>query len=196
MAMERALQQMQCAASKGRSVTYCLRLWSRFIILRDRKRCVSCHTRRNLAAHHILRKSFLTEARFQTGNGITLCKSCHRKPHEAFNRRPDLSLPMDAERGEKIELLTAFFSMLLSDAKRRQLLRDDFYYLSDEVLQKFKLFQGFAPATHFPGCRLEQALLIWRQTPRNTLNAILKTMGFELPEDFIQISGITIFEGS
>jgi hypothetical protein len=189
--MEKALHQMQCAVSKGRSVPYCLRLWGSFIRLRDGNRCVNCHTRRNLAAHHILRKSFLIESRFQTGNGITLCKSCHRDAHKAFNRKPNLELPMDAEGGENIDLLIAFFSILLSDAKHRHLLRDDFYYLSDQVLQVFKMLQGFAPTTHFPGNRLEQAFLIWRQTPRNTFKAILGAIGIVPPEDFIQTGAFT-----
>lgn len=126
--VEKALHRMQCAVLNGRGGPYCLRLWGQFIKLRDGNRCVACHTKRNLAAHHILRKSFLSEARFQTGNGITLCNSCHRESHKAFNRKPNLELPMDAEGGENIELLTAFFDILLSDAKRRHLLRDDFYY--------------------------------------------------------------------
>lgn len=45
------------------------------------------------------------EAQFQTGNGITLCKKCHTEAHTGFNRRPDLSLPMNAQGGEKIETL-------------------------------------------------------------------------------------------
>jgi hypothetical protein len=103
---------------------------------------------------------------------------------------------MDAQGGENIELLTAFFDKLLSDARRRQLLRDDFYYLDDQVLQKSKMFQGFAPTAPFPGGPLEQALLVWRQAPRNTLNAILKAMGVTLPEGFIQTGGLTVFNDS
>jgi hypothetical protein len=190
---ETALQKLHRATAGKKSIPYCLRLWSCFVRLRDGNRCVVCHTRYDLFAHHILRKSFLIEARFQTGNGITLCGSCHRDAHEHFNRKPDLGLPMDAQGGEKIDLLTELFGRLLSDAGERKLLRDDFYFLSDQVLQKFKMLQGFDCTTHFPGNRLEQALLIWRQCPRNTLKAILKANGFVLPEDFIQTSGITVF---
>ena len=93
---------------------------------------------------------------------------------------------MDAEGGEKIELLTACFRLLLSDATARRLLRDDFYFFSDQVLAKFKLFQGFEPFTYFPGNRLEQAFLIWRQTPRHMRDALLKANGFKLPKGFIQ----------
>jgi hypothetical protein len=171
--IEVALHRLQTAVSHERSKEYCLQLWSRFIRVRDGNRCIVCRSRKELFAHHIVRKSFLVEARFQTGNGITLCKGCHRQPHEAFNRRPDLDLPMDAEGGENIDLMTEFFGRLLADAKRRQLLRDDFYFLSDQVLAKFKLAQSFEPDYRFPGNRLEQAFMIWNQCPQNTLTAMI-----------------------
>lgn len=193
VALEFALQRLHSALQNGRSNRYCLDLWSRFVRLRDGNQCVACHAEDKLSAHHIVRKSFLKEAHLQTGNGITLCSACHKAPHEAFNRRPDLTLPMDAEGGEKIEILTVYFWLLLSDAKSRCLLRDDFYYLSDQVLQKFKLFQDFPPATPFSGNRLEQAFLIWRQTPRNMLDAVLRANEFILPREFIQSGELIVF---
>lgn len=171
---ERALVELHSAVSRQRSFPYCLNLWSYFIRVRDNGKCIVCRSRKEVVAHHIVRKSFLVEARFQTGNGITLCKPCHRQPHEIFNRRPNLDLPMDAEGGENIDLLTEFFGRLLMDAKRRNILRDDFYFLSDEVMAKFKLAQGFKPDHYFPGFRLEQAFTIWNQCPQNTLVAMLK----------------------
>lgn len=81
---------------------------------------------------------------------------------------------MDTEGGENIDLMTEFFGRLLTDAKRRNLLRDDFYFLSDEVLSRFKLAQGFEPDYYFPGTRLEQAFAIWKQCPQNTLTAVIK----------------------
>jgi hypothetical protein len=80
---------------------------------------------------------------------------------------------MDAEGGENIDLMTEFFGRLLADAKRRQLLRDDFYFLSDQVLAKFKLAQSFERDYRFPGNRLEQAFMIWNQCPQNTLTAMI-----------------------
>lgn len=189
--LERAIQRLNRAINRGRSVPYCRGLWSEFVRLRDGERCVVCHDHNDLAAHHIIRKSFLAQAHLQTGNGITLCRVCHRQPHEVFNRRPDLDQPMDAEGGENIELLAEFFVRLLTDARERNLLRDDFYFLSDQVLQSFKRAQGFESDTPFPGSRLEQATLIWRQTPRNMRNAIFAAMGFSVPRDFIQTGGIT-----
>jgi len=151
-----------------------------------------CHAKGDLFAHHILRKSLLVEARLQTGNGITLCRACHSEPHEGFNRRPNLALPMDAENGEKIELLTDCFDLLLSDARTRGTLRDDFYFLDDQVLAKCKMLQDFDPFTPVPGYRLEQAVLIWKQSPKNVRDAILKANGFLLPDNFLIPSGSAV----
>lgn len=85
---------------------------------------------------------------------------------------------MDAQGGEKIETMTALFGALLDDARKRNLLSDEFYYLSDSVLGTFKLFQGFHPLAAFPGYRLEQALTIWNQSPVQTRNAVLVANGF------------------
>jgi hypothetical protein len=179
---------------RGRSLPYCLRAWSRFIRLRDGDQCVVCKGRRGLSAHHIIRKSFMEEARLQTGNGITLCSRCHHEPHAAFNRRPNLDLPMDAEGGEDIKLLWSYFCLLIEDAKRRSLLRDEFYYFTDQLLAKFKLFQSLCYDLPFPSTRLEQVALIWRQTPRCTMNAILKANGFPpVPRDFIQTGSIAVW---
>jgi len=59
------------------------------------------------------------------------------------------------------------------------LLQDEFYFLSDQVLAKFKMFQGLrmvgAPFPP-PGFRLEQAHLIWAQCPQNTLRALVRSL--------------------
>src|SRR3546814_19339261 len=52
------------------------------------------------------------------------------------------------------------YSILTDDAVERGLMRDDFYFLSDELLASFKRMQGYDPATYFPGSRIEQAYLI------------------------------------
>jgi hypothetical protein len=172
-ALDAALAKLHDAVATGRSIDTCLRLWSEFVRLRDEGRCVDCHRTRNLAAHHICRKTFLPEARFQTGNGITLCRDCHRELHQGFNGRPDLRLPMDAQNGEKIETLPRLYSILFQDACERGLTSDDYYYLSPSVLAKFKMFQGFEPSDEFAGYRIEQASHIWNACPQDTLKAVL-----------------------
>jgi hypothetical protein len=151
----------------------------------------------DLSAHHIVRKSFLPQARLQRGNGITLCGDCHRAPHEVFNRRPDVRQPMDAEGGDDNDLITQYFGWLLADARERGLLREDYYFLHDRVLQTFKELQGLRPDLVLPGTSLEQAYLIWRQTPARMLGALMEANGFErLPDDFIQLPGLTVLYSS
>lgn len=154
------LAKLQAALADGLSRQRCLRRWSEFIRERDGHRCVDCHSRRRLSAHHICRKSFLAEPQFETGNGITLCSTCHREVHRGFNARPDLSLPVDAQGGEKLASMERLYSILTDDAVERGLMRDEFYFLSDELLASFKRMQGYDPGTYFPGSRIEQAYLI------------------------------------
>lgn len=124
----------------------------------------------------------MPDARFQTGNGLTLCLHCHADAHAGFNGRADLGQPMDAQGGEKIELMADFYAFLYADASARGPISDDHYFLSDTVLGRFKMFQGFDPFEAFPGGRLEQACHIWRQCPRGLLTAVLEANGFALPE--------------
>lgn len=181
-AMDKALARLNEAVAQRRSVKHCLRLWSTFVRVRDGFRCVDCHVTKRTAAHHICRKSFLPQAAFQTGNGITLCDDCHHATHAGFNARADLALPMDAQGGEKIDMMERLYCILGQDARDRGILRDDYYYLSDDVLARFKLFQGFHPETAFPGVRLEQASLIWSQCPQHILTALLQANGFDFSD--------------
>lgn len=192
--LERALYLLNRAVASAKSKKYCHYLWSKFIRLRDSNRCLICDTSQGLAAHHIFRKSFLERSRFDTGNGLTLCKDCHKTPHSDFNRRADLDLPMDAQGGEKIELALEYLEILLADAREREILRDDFYDFSDYTLGAFKSAQSIDPYLVFPGTKLEQAYSIWLQTPRKTMQAILEANGYSLPPNFIQHpSGFNIF---
>lgn len=174
--IEAGLARLHHALAEGASNASRLRRWSEFIRERDGNRCVDCHSRRQLAAHHICRKSFLKTGQFDTGNGITLCPDCHREAHAGFNGRPDLSQPMDAQGGEKIEVMERLYSILATDAKERGILRDDLYFISDDVLGRFKMFQGFDYFTPFPGFRVEQAFLIWAQCPQHMLQAAISAI--------------------
>lgn len=175
--IDAALARLQNAERKGIRLRSRLKLWSEFIRIRDGNRCVPCGETKGISAHHICRKSFMPEMQLMTGNGISLCPDCHKEAHAGFNGRPNLQLPMDAQGGEKIEFMTDLYGELCWDAKERGLLCDDYYFLSDLVLSKFKMFQGFDPFTHFPGLCIEQAHLIWRQTPLTVKNAILEANG-------------------
>ena len=191
-AIDVALDRFLTALERDRSLQRCLRLWSQFIRVRDGLRCVICHETSALSAHHIIRKSLISMMQLDPGNGITLCRSCHREPHQAFNRRPDLNLPMDAEGGDNIDLTAAFFYALGEDARQRELLCDHYYFISDYALDTFKRFQCINQELEFPGYRVEQAYLIWRQTSRPVLRCLLEANGATLPPDLIQTGPFTI----
>ncbi|UVK37560.1 hypothetical protein LHFGNBLO_004616 [Mesorhizobium sp. AR10] len=176
------LGKLQAALAGGLSRERCLRRWSEFIRERDGHRCVDCHSRRRLSAHHICRKSFLTDAQFQTGNGITLCSACHREMHRGFNARPDLSLPVDAQGGEKLATMERLYSILTDDAVERGLMRDQFYFLSDELLATFKRMQGYNPATYFPGSCIEQAYLILAESEFGSRRAMAEDNGVPITD--------------
>ncbi len=191
--LEQRLTILNLAVEKNRSKPYCLRLWSNFIRLRDGYHCVLCGSNKSIAAHHIFRKSFLKRTQFQTGNGISLCRECHKQPHEGFNRIANLDLPMDAEGGENIDLATFFLKRLILNGKNQNLLGDEFYFFSDDVLEIFKAFQGFNPETQFVGTRIEQAYQIWNASSPIMMKAVLEANGFTLPHNFVQYGNSTTY---
>jgi hypothetical protein len=184
--LDLSLARLNRAVIAGRSVPYCLRLWSVFIRLRDGHRCVICDSPLGVSAHHVVRKTLFSIGSFQTGNGITVCGECHSWIHRNFNGNPDIGLPMDAEGGERIDVVMDLFRLLAQDGPSRGILREEYYFLSDQLLESFKKFQGIPPDLPFSGSCVLQAHLIWRQTPRRLLKALAKSMEIELPMDFIQ----------
>lgn len=63
-----------------RSYTY--KKWKENVLERDNYTCQKCGTQSNLVVHHIIPFSQNKNLRFDTNNGITLCKECHRKEHK------------------------------------------------------------------------------------------------------------------
>jgi hypothetical protein len=88
-----------------------------------------------------------------------------------------MSWLMDEQGGEKIEILAELSQALFEDAVERGLLRDDFYDLSESVLERFRCFQGFNSKAPIQGGPLEQAYRIWNQSPRSMRDAILVANG-------------------
>jgi hypothetical protein len=99
---------------------------------------------------------------------------------------------MDAEGGDNIDLTACFFNALAEDARTRELLCDEYYFLSDSALCTFKRFQCINLDLDFPGYRIEQAYLIWRQTSRSVLRLLLEANGATLPPDLIQRDQFTV----
>jgi hypothetical protein len=186
------LSKLRNAVAQKRSRVTCLRRWSEFIRERDGHRCVDCHSRKGLSAHHISRKCMFTGAEFETGNGLTLCRDCHKEVHQGFNGRPDLSLPVDAQGGEKLRLMERLYSILVDDAVDRGLMNDELYFLSDEVLQTFGRMQGYDQPASFPGARLEQAYLMLAEPERNVRQAIGEANGFNLPNGPLLPGGMVL----
>lgn len=170
---KQAMASLVAGLTAGASDNALLRRWSAVIRSRDDYRCVLCGSVKQTAAHHICRKSFLAEARLLTGNGITLCGTCHREIHAGFNGRPDLSEPMDAQVGEKIEIL-AYLYAELAEHQRQTTLPATYFFLSASVLAKFKMFQTYDLNHPFEGPPVAQAAAIWRGAPVSMVEALIR----------------------
>ena len=57
--------------------------WAEQVIKRD-SNCVLCGSKQNLEAHHIFKVNEFDDAYLDLNNGITLCKSCHKKYHDKY----------------------------------------------------------------------------------------------------------------
>lgn len=122
------------------SAKWILRQWSRYIKERDSYRCVCCESEEGIQAHHVVRKTLYPWGAVETGNGITLCRECHRRVHEKANGRGELSVPLgEADDQDEWSFL---FGLLLDDAKRRDIDQDEFYFLPDHMLRFFVNVQG------------------------------------------------------
>ena len=111
-----------------------------------------------------------------------------------FNRRPDLTRPIDAEGGEKLDLMTGMLHALVIDARSRGVLQDDYYHFDDQALLSFRKAQSIPIEAQFAGTRLEQAFSIWSQTPRSTFKAVLGRLGVSVPDDYVQTDSFTVFD--
>lgn len=137
---KRALEN---AITRGRSVRWQLRLWSRLVKTRDGHRCVNCEATTEIEAHHIIRKILSPASALDVGNGITLCRSCHRCIHAESNKKPDLAKPMGAAQGDDQDEWAFLFGCLLEDANARGLAEEEFYHLGDEILVFSVSYQGY-----------------------------------------------------
>jgi len=71
----------------GRHALSKCRVWSFAVKQRDNFVCIVCGKRGdNLESHHLDAWHWCAEKRFETLNGVTLCKLCHDKFHNKFGR--------------------------------------------------------------------------------------------------------------
>lgn len=168
------LRRLQLAIRRSRSERTCHRYWSLFIRRRDDDRCVACGAGGRVAAHHVFRKSLLPEARFQTGNGATLCVECHGEAHEGFNGAADLAQPIDTQGGEKLERVAELYGILAHRYHRQHPDRSDYYHLSEQVVLKFMMMQGFDLGRPIVGEPIEKAWYIWDCSPPCVVEALVR----------------------
>lgn len=166
------------ALRRGRSDSWCLKLWSRFIKARDGYQCVVCRSGDRVQAHHIFRRSVYPYGWFQPGNGITLCHECHERQHSTFNGRPDIRLPVDAEGGDNLEDSLVYFDCLIRSAHAQGLDHNEFYYIDDHMLFFFMRLQQCEHMCKFVRCgeysRLRIAHEVWRRSPPGVLAALIR----------------------
>lgn len=134
---------LEQAINRCRSVKWQLRLWSRFIKMRDGYRCLCCGSGDNIQSHHIVRRARFPVAALDTGNGITLCRSCHALVHAEFNRKPNPALPMSAAQGDDQDEWSYLFGLLVDDANDRGFVHDDLYFVSDALRDFSADCQGY-----------------------------------------------------
>lgn len=158
---------LSAAIEKGRSGKWILRLWSRFIKERDLYRCVRCDSIDEIQAHHIVRRTLYPWGAVEPGNGITLCRKCHRGVHEKSNCRANWASPLDD--GDDQDEWAFLFGLLFNDAERRNLDQDEFYFLSDHMLKFFANVQGYEYLYNIVVrgeiSRIRFAYEIWRVMP-------------------------------
>jgi hypothetical protein len=168
------------AIQRKRSPRWLLRLWSQFIRARDAFRCLSCETSEGIQAHHIIRKTLYPWGALELGNGVTLCPECHRRIHEKFNGRPDLSLPLGAEEGDDQDEWAFLFGLLCDDAVRRGLPERDFYHLDDHVLEFSVRCQGYQDLREAvlrgEVSRIRFAHEIWRRMPEGSYSSFVSEL--------------------
>lgn len=57
--------------------------WRAGVMARDGSECTECRSTTNLDAHHIVGWNESPELRFEVSNGVTLCRRCHMRLHQA-----------------------------------------------------------------------------------------------------------------
>lgn len=175
---------LEGATARGCSAGWLLRLWSRFVKTRDGGRCLNCEQEDGIQAHHVMRRTLVPFAALELGNGISLCRPCHRLVHARFNGRPDPALPMGAAQGDDQDEWSFLFGMLMDDATKRGLAHDELYFLSDELLRFSLAHQGYEPLLEAVAdgelSRLRFMHEIWRAMPEHFYVDLASELGAEL----------------
>lgn len=105
---------------------------------------------------------------------MTLCVECHGDMHNGFNGAADLAQPIDAQGGEKLERVAYLYGVLAHRFHRLHPNRSDFYHLSEQVIFKFMMMQGFDLARPIVGKPIEKAWYIWDCSPPCVVEALVR----------------------
>lgn len=189
--IEHHLEKLNKSIVENRSKYTTTRIWSEYVKIRDGNKCLKCFSRQKIEAHHIFRKCFQEQAKFYTGNGISLCKECHKEIHKKFNRKP-ISEIMNADGGDDPDYITENFFYLFRDAKKifntQEI--DRYYRIEEELLEKSKYYQGIDIQKIPHGPRIQQAFWLWRQCPPKALKELMANEGLVIDPPFEE--GVTI----
>ncbi|EIU7171666.1 HNH endonuclease [Pseudomonas aeruginosa] len=174
--LEAARAALARAVDAERSERWCLTLWGRFIRMRDGYRCVHCESSQGIQAHHIFRRTTLPEGKYELGNGITLCRECHKSLHAQFNGRPVDGESLNERGGDDQDEMAYLYGRLDVDADDRGLDKERFYFISDRMLEYFVAMQGYEPfleATQAGATsRIHFAHSIWWSMPEQFYQAV------------------------
>lgn len=143
--LEAARVALDRAVNAERSMRWCLTLWGRFVRMRDGYRCVHCESSQGIQAHHIFRRATFPDGKYELGNGITLCRTCHKSLHVQFNGRPLDREPLNERGGDDQDEMAYLYGRLDVDADDRGLDKERFYFISDRMLEYFVAMQGYEP---------------------------------------------------
>lgn len=58
-------------------------VWREAVLHRDKQKCQRCGATTQLCAHHVQTWDDAPALRFEVANGLTLCRACHVREHEA-----------------------------------------------------------------------------------------------------------------
>ncbi|WP_420030749.1 HNH endonuclease [Pseudomonas oryzihabitans] len=111
--------------------------------MRDGYRCVHCESSSGIQAHHIFRRTTFPEGKYELGNGVALCRECHRSLHAQFNGRSIKGEPLNERGGDDQDEMAYLYGLLKVDANERGLDKERFYYISDRMLEYFVAMQGY-----------------------------------------------------
>lgn len=116
--------------------------WIKKVLSRDNYTCQCCSEKdsigNNLNAHHLDGWNWCIDKRYKIGNGITLCKSCHKNFHSIYGKGDNTKEQFEEWIGQAIEL--AKCEGELPTARKIYCIEENKIYNSAELLaEEWKL---------------------------------------------------------